>query len=447
MVSSTVLGRPVPAARPQYLPRAVRISGIARTSFWFIFLLSLTNIMAAVMWYIATVSGVDQELGIYPVTFGICAALVLLFTRGRHHSLILTVSWIFWGIFALFGFAGEYQLTGTYFRFVLEVVIKPWMTIVGLPWLALRAISEDKAPRLIKATVLVMAILSLIAILQVAIPGFLKEIMSEQGRGAATLINPNAFGATVACVLFLSFIYPFDRRWLNFTARLLLTAGLAVSFSRAAFLATFVAWIVYGITAKRFGALFKSLLAVPILIAAVLVTIEMVETISPQQAARFEAVKAFLRLEFANDETDNRTDLWRGTMQTILDRDGVIMGLGHGSMTRVVGGLDPHNYYLFVWGNSGILALFALLAFHLILFQQAFTCQRPETRAAVLAIATLLAIIHMFDHGLIGRPYPGAVLACVVVAVAYGKRAAVEQRVARRAGQPMFRPMVRPVMR
>jgi hypothetical protein len=447
MASSTVLARPWPAARPLYPARAARISAIARTAFWFIYLLSLTNIMAAVMWYIAQVTGVEQEFGIYPVTFGICAALVLLFTKGRHHSPILTVAWIFWGIFAIGGFGGEYQLTGTYFRFVLEVVVKPWMTIVGLPWLALRAISEDKAPRLIKATVLVMAIGSVIAVAQVAIPGFLTELMQEQGRGTAFLINPNHFGVTAACVLFLSFIYPFERRWLNLAARIVLTAGLAVSFSRAAFLATFVAWIVYGVTAKRFGALFKSLLAVPILIGAILVTIELVETISPHQAQRFAAVKSFLHGEWANEETDNRTDLWRGTMQTIIEGDGVILGLGHGSMTRVVGGLDPHNYYLFVWGNSGILALVALLAFHFILFQQAFTCQQPQTRAALLAIATLIAVAHIFDHSLIGRPHPGAILACMVVAVAYGRRAAIPQRVAFRAGQPMIRPVVRPAMR
>jgi hypothetical protein len=430
-----------------YPARAVRISAIARAAFWVIFLLSITNIMAVVMWYVAQLTGVEQEFGIYPVTFGVCAALVLLFTRGRHHSPILTVAWIFWGIFAIGGFAGEYQLTGAYFRFVLETVIKPWMTIVGLPWLALRAISEDKAPRLIQATVLVMAIGSVIAIAQVAIPGFLTELMSEPGRGSAFLINPNHFGATAACALFLSLIYPFERRWLNFATRLLLTVGLAVSFSRAAFLATAVAWIVYGVTAKRWGALFKSLLAVPILVGAVLITIEIVETISAHQALRFAAVKSFLQGEWSNEETDNRTELWRATVQTIIDQDGVILGLGHGSMARVVDGIAPHNYYIFAWGNSGILALVAVLAFHFVLFQQAFTCRQPQTRAALLAIATLFAVAHLFDHSLVGRPHPGAILACVVVAVAYGKRAAVPLVATRRAVQPMFRPVARPAMR
>jgi len=448
MASSTVLARPWPVMRPQYAARTARISAIARTAFWFIYILSLTNIMAGVMRYVGVLMGAEQELGIYPVTFAICAALVLMFTKGQHHSPILVVSWIFWGIYAVGGFAGEYQLTGTYFRFVLEVIVKPWMTIVGLPWLALRAISEDKAPRLIQVTVLTMCVGSILAIAQVAFPGFMGDLITEPGRGAGFLINPNHFGSMSAGVLFLSFIYPFERKWVNVTARMLLAAGLVATFSRAAIVGVLIAWIVYGIATKRFGALIKSLLAIAVFIAAVLVSIEIIDAVSPQQAARLQAVKSFLSGDVANEDTDNRTGLWQATFDIIVERRGVIQGLGHGSMERIVPvgpGLSPHNYYLMVWGNSGILALIALLAFHFVLFQQAFTCRRQQTRAALLAIATLLAVAHVFDHSLIGRPFPGALLACMVVAVAYGRRAPFPQRIPQRSLHPMFRPAtVRP---
>ncbi len=401
-----------------------RISAIARTAFWFIYFLSLTNIMAGVMRYVGVLMGAEQELGIYPVTFAICAALVLMFTKGQHHSPILVVSWIFWGIYTVGGFAGEYQLTGTYFRFVLEVIVKPWMTIVGLPWLALRAISEDKAPRLLQVTVLTMCVGSVLAMAQVAFPGFMGDLITEPGRGAGFLINPNHFGFMSAAVLFLSFIYPFERKWVNFTARMLLAAGLVATFSRAAILGVLISWIVYGIANKRFGALFKSLIAIAVVVAAVLISIEIIDAVSPQQAARLQAVRSFLLGDVANEETDNRTGLWQATFEIIVERQGVIQGLGHGSMERIVpvgGGLSPHNYYLLVWGNSGILASDCSSCVSFRPLPAGIHLPATANTSGTVSLATLFAVAHVFDHSLIGRPFPGALLACVVVAVAYGR--------------------------
>ena len=124
--------------------------------------------------------------------------------------------------------------------------------------------------------------------------------------------------------------------------------------------------------------------------------------------------------------------LWKASFSAIVQKGGLIFGLGHGSMVAVVetsnGGLAPHNYYLWMWGNSGILCLLMLLVFHFVLFQQAWKCPVPEVRAGLLAIATVLAVNHLFDSSFLEHPFVGALFSCVAVSLWYGKRQHIAAR-------------------
>jgi hypothetical protein len=401
--------------------RPVSVHVIARLAFWTILLLTATNALGLVVMYLRGVYGERFVLGIYPVTFAVMAALVFVFSRGRNSSTILLASWMFWLLYFLGGFLGTEQITGTYFRATLEITLKPWMVIVGLPWLALRAITEDKFPRLIHATVLVGCAGAVLGVMQVFMPGFMQELYMGQGRGSGFWMNPNSGGVMCVLVLFLSLVQPFRRPWLNWLTRLLLIAGVAVSFSRAALLALLVGWVIYGIMARRFRTLVASTFAIALFVFSMIVFIDLIEAATPHQEARLGHVRSFLVGDWSTDGADNRTEIWRTTYQAIVDRGSLVFGLGHGSMLRVADGLVPHNYYLAVLGNSGIVALFGLLIWNFVLAQQGWKCSRRETRAALLAMASIIGVVHVVDSGFLDFPPSGVIIACFVLAVCYGR--------------------------
>jgi O-antigen ligase len=398
---------------------------IARFVFWSLLVLSMTNAIGLYITYVRQVSDDRFHLGIYPIVFVVCAVLIFAFSRRRSVSSIWIAAWVFWVVYALGGFLGEQQITATYIRATLEVLVKPWIALIGLPWLAMRAISEDKVPRLLRVTVLLAAVGALFALLQVLIPGFFRNFSDLSDRGTGFWLNANTCGVICTLALFLSLMCPFRQNWLNWAARLLLIVGVAVSFSRAAIVAIVVAWFVYALASKRFGTLLKSVVGIALFLAGILATLKIMEAASPGQEHRLKMVQSFLEGDWTAHGSDNRTELWAATFHAIERKGGLLFGLGHGSVLRIVqteaGGVAPHNYYLFVLGNSGLFALLALLAFQFVLFQQAWKCKDRNSRAALLAIATVLTLIHVFDHSLLGYPFTGIMIACITLGTVYAQ--------------------------
>jgi hypothetical protein len=411
----------VPRVVQNPLARQAAVHPIARFAFWVIFLLSLTDALALFVTYVRSIYGDQFMLAVYPVTFAIAAVLVLVFSRRRQRSAILLAAWFFWLTFFLGGFLGTEQATATQIRYTLQVTVKPWMAIVGLPLLALRAIPAEAVPRLVRVSALIGSMGAVLAFVQVFIPGFMQELTSDQGRGSGFWVNPNGGGTMCALLFFASLMYPIQRRWLRWTTQVLLLVGVGVSFSRAALLALIVGWVVYGVTAKRFRSLIGSAFAMVLFLAAMIVVLDAIEAVSPHQAERLRFVRGFLVGDWSSDQSEHRTELWGGAVQAIADKRAFIFGLGHGSMGNIVDGLSPHNAYLYVLGNSGLIALFGLLLWMLVMVQQAWTCSRRELRAALMAIAAIIAVVQLFDSGFVDRASSGAVVTCVVLAASYGR--------------------------
>jgi O-antigen ligase len=223
----------------------------------------------------------------------------------------------------------------------------------------------------------------------------------------------------------------------------LLIAGVAVSFSRAALLALLVGWVVYGIMARRFRSLVASIFAIALFVFSMILFIDLIEAATPHQEARLGHVRSFLIGDWSAGDSDNRTEIWRSTFQAIVERGSLVFGLGHGSMVRVADGLVPHNYYLSVLGNSGIIALFGLLIWNFVLAQQGWRCSRRETRSALLAIATIIGVVHVVDSGFLDFPPSGVIIACFVLAVCYGRDKTSSSIYSRRSISPARNPSFR----
>jgi O-antigen ligase len=427
--------------------RPAPVHFMARFAFWTILILSLTNAIGVYVVAVKRLQDDTFELSAYPIVFGICTVIVLAFSKGRVRSTLLVVAWAFWLTYFLFGFLGKNQMTGSDIRGTLRVAIKPWMTAIGLPWLALRAISQDKIPRLFHVTVIVICLGAGIGFLQILLPGFMEGMLANQGRAEGLWGIPGNGGAICAFAVFLTLICPFKSRLMNWATRLILVAGVVTTLSRGAIAAMLLAWIVYAICSRQFWTLLKTAIGLALFWVITLAILESTEiaTKPGHEQQRLSSVRAFLALEWGQKTFTDRTSLWQMGLDAILSKGGFLFGLGHGSMTNIVvtesQQIGPHNHYIYVLGNSGILAFLGFLALHFAYFQQAFKLTDRKARAAVIAIATVWAVYDWADNILIEHPTVGGIFACVVVVCAYAGRT---QTQGRRPPMPMQHPSARP---
>jgi O-antigen ligase len=439
---------PYAGAARACLTRSPPIHVLARFAFWTIFILSLTNAIGVYVGIIKRVRHDETyELSAYPIIFGVCTVIVLAFSRGRLRSTLLVVAWVYWLLYFLGGFLGVLQITTIDLRSTLRVTVKPWMAIIGLPWLALRAISEDKVPRLIHVSVVLICFGAVIGFLQILVPGFMEGMLANPGRAEGLWTIPGTAGAICAMGLFLSLLSPFKSRVANWTTRLILVGGVASTLSLGAIAAMLVAWVVYAICARQFWTLLKSTIALALFWVIALAVLEVTEvaTKAGHEQERLSSVRAFLSLEFREKTLNSRTELWEAGLNSIMSRGGFLFGLGHGSMARIVvtesQEIGPHNYYIYVLGNSGVFALFGFLALHFVLVQQAFKLPDRQARAAVIAIATVWAVYDFADNVLVEHSSFGAIFACVTVIIAYARPRQMARRRVEQSNLAHPRPM------
>ena len=139
------------------MARSLPVHFMARLAFGVLFVFSLTNAIGLYITYVRNARDESYTLSVYPVLFAVCATIVFAFSKPRKRSTILLAGWAFWLVFFLGGFLGPQQITAGKIVAFLRLTIMPWISIVGLPWLALRAVSEDKVAKFLRATVLVAA--------------------------------------------------------------------------------------------------------------------------------------------------------------------------------------------------------------------------------------------------------------------------------------------------
>ena len=178
---------------------------------------------------------------------------------------------------------------------------------------------------------------------------------------------------------------------------------------------------VYGIAMKRFRIVLQ--IGIAFLFVAIVgsfIVDQMKSSSTKIFESRLTRFGALLQGNFEGDrQADDRFALWGYGWRAVMREP--ITGQGHRFMDTVVplgGGFGPHNYYLYVWGNSGILAFVSFLAFLIVLGLMAWRCTETKSRASVLAITTMIATIAMVDHSFLNNVFFGPIFA-IMVAIAY----------------------------
>ena len=82
----------------------------------------------------------------------------------------------------------------------------------------------------------------------------------------------------------------------------------------------------------------------------------------------------------------------------------------------------PHNYYIFVWGNSGAIGLIGLFIFFGSLASIGLKSQSRRIRAGLLGLLTVFALLACADHALFAFQFFGAIFAVFALAGHYTRK-------------------------
>ena len=421
-------------------------------AYWLFISLAVYNVLNFGALYTQAFRG--SAVPINPLMFAIIAVPVFAFSRKpRERSAYFATAWLFWVVYAFFGFFGPYDLTRHEPYVTLQEIFKHWISLVGIPILAVRAVSEHRLPQYARIITMLITIGSVFAIVQFFKPDAFDAIIAGGGRGAGLWINPNLCAAVCGTGIIFSLMFPFKQAWLTMLAQAILLAGLASTLSRGGILASIAAFLVYGFMNKKWTV---ALRAVIILIVLGLIGFAALEPLTkspiPALAERAKGIQNMLKGDVGEQTAQGRMALWQGGFNAAKQH--WVFGRGHGSMhiavrTKFLEGLGrwhaigPHNYYIFVLGNSGIFALLAFLLYLMNNLRLGYACRIKKLRGGLLSIIVLYTVLAVASHSLFSNQFLGLFMSVFVLSAHYGRKG----RVSKPASQPVFVPQPQPIVR
>jgi O-antigen ligase len=359
-----------------------------------------------------------DRIPVQPIAFGMAALCILPWRRGRSFPPYFTAAWTFWLLFSIGGFLGSYQERSIGDYEVIQLIIKLGISLVGVPMLALRTIVRDKLKMFVKLTILVIASGAAFAMVQVVLPAMFTAWLHEKGRGGGYWVNPNSCAEICAFGLFLSTTCAFRSKTFMNIVRLLLMGGILASMSRGGVAMLFVGAVIYAIAAKQWKTLARVGMGAVIVIVMTLALATLAKQAGMAAVKRIERFTSFTTGGDVGGSTGDRMMLWSAGLTGVMADP--IMGRGHRTMDHIVEGrFGPHNYYLFVWGNSGLMGLLAFIFFVLSLFRMGLRCKQTQNRAMICAMSGIIAITALVSHSFINTVYFGPIFATMMLTAYY----------------------------
>ena len=430
---ATIVYRPTAASRLSGVSCAIGAKGrVSKVANWLFYLMLAFNTLNLGALYTKTQTELGDRLAINPITFAVLAIPIFLLTKKRPgRVLYFRVAWLFWLTFTIGGFFGPDQITMYHPYGVAQKVIKIWISIVGVPWLAWRVIDASSLVKFARATYVFIAAGAVCSVVQLLYPEVLAMI-TEGGRGAGLWIDPNLGASICSCGLLLSLMYPFRLLLVNIALRGVLLCGLGATLSRGGILACLIALVIYGMLLRKWTAVLKTACAVALVTVLGLLALEPLKQSNIEGLAhRAEGIQQMLMGGIRGQTAQGRWNLWRQGFT--YASQSWLFGRGHGSMDYIVKlaflenegrwlTAGPHNYYILVWGNSGLLALLAFCGFLGSILLSGWRCQHPRLRAGMISLVVLFSLMAMSDHSLFAFQFYGAVFGVVALTGYYGRK-------------------------
>jgi O-antigen ligase len=380
----------------------------------------------------ATVAAEGYGRPLYPAVTMSLFFIVVAFTKERARGEYFLYSWAYWILFTIGGFLGAYQVTMTFPYLVAVIVLKMWIALITVPWIAFRVVSPDRLVFFQKYVIHVILFGAVLTILQIVLPAFPKGEFLEfhlspiNGRGHGCWLNSNACGAILLTGLICTTFVEWKSRTYLLVLRTILTLGIFCTFSRMAITSTLLAFLVIGLLSGKPMRLIIGLAATLVCVIAFFIFANMVEDGTIKLGGlgmtdRVQRISSLLKGDVSEEsENTDRLALWEFAVQLIIERDGAIIGTGHGSMMTAANGLDPHNAYITAWGNSGLLGLLAYLGWYAGCFYLAWRIPNANLRAGLIAFFVIGMYRDLTSQNYFGNEFGGVYMAIPALNFYYG---------------------------
>ena len=346
-------------------------------------------------------AGEGKQLATYPFVTGIVLMFVLTTTKERSQGLYFWSAWSFWIIVNLIGFANAENVTADNYRLVFVSIIKTWITLIGIPWMAFRIISPDKLPSYTKLLVLTTTAGALMCLLQTAQPDLFSYIRnSESMRGAGTWDNPNGAGLVLMMALLITRLVDWKYRWLKWMVFAIMLTAFIGTFSRGAIIGYIAGEVTYLIIVRNYKRMFLAASFLSLFIGSwitigFLVQNDSLKIESKEIRYRVQSLSNIFSGKVSEDIEEGRLYLWRAAIQDVLDDGSLLFGLGHNGMIRSSIGLSPHNDYILHFAEGGLLGLACFLIFFTTMAYIFWRCQDRAIRAVLLSMLVAYATMCM----------------------------------------------------
>lgn len=320
------------------------------TILWLIIILSYVNfsgILKALF---------GSSLMLNPVFTIILICFSFLLSKGPGAHKIIKYTSIFFIIYLIFGFLGLQKWPHDLWRYP----IKLFSSLIIIPAFLYRLKGEISKKKIQSVMVFIMLISSAFTIIQYFFYDFFKPIcMAIANRPSGFWINPNLGGF----VLYLTYVLTLDmelsKKWIIKLARFLCLIAILLTFSRTIYIVTLFTLIGF-VVLKNNKNYWKS--SIVLFFSVIIGFGSLYPTFNENQKNR---LLSFFDAASGNEiKVNTRKYVWNSSYKHIK-KNGPIIGTGHSSMNRVVPyetkGLGPHNFYLWIWGNSGIIGLISFL--------------------------------------------------------------------------------------
>lgn len=337
-------------------------------------------------------AGNSNELAIYPATTAFLLLFILATTKERSQGLYFWAAWSFWIFYNLIALVNATSLTADSIYYALPGVVKSWINLIGVPWMAFRIISPDKLPRYTKILVFTTAIGSVMCLIQIASPELFSYIRDVDSlRGAATWGNANNAGLVLMLALLLCRLVDWRHRWLKWTVFLILLAGFVGTFSRGAMTGYVFGEITYLLIIRNYKRMFIAGTFLLLFLAAwltvgLLVYNNTIVVKSKEIRERVQTVSNLFTGNVGEDLEKGRFYLWRAGVMDVLTKGSVLFGFGHNGMSVTSLKMAPHNEYIHYFGEGGLVGLTAFLSLLAALGSIFSKCKDRNIRAVLMSM-------------------------------------------------------------
>ncbi len=354
-----------------------------------------------------------QSIPINIVIFVVALGFIILKAPYKFFTKYFIWVYVFLILFIFGGYIGP---SADYGFQSIQSIFKHWIVHLGLPWLALITVEKQHFRFYLKTILVLGAAGGIFSLIQIPFFSVFQTIIgSTTVRTAGFWFNPNNAAMMLLASLFLTGSFKSSKKQLVLVLRILIIAGIITSFSRTAIVLLFLGGIYYAFLMR------KTKLIILICLGGFVFVIGLALNMSKFSEHQQKRITSIIQIA-SNDEVDadNRSALWIYSSIAVLDR-GPIFGLGHTSMDNIVPlaarGLGPHNYFIWIWGNSGIIGLFGLFTYLIAIFRISKKIKIREIKAGALIIVVTIGCYDILAHDIMAHQMTGTLTAMLILSV------------------------------